>query len=1224
MSSVAVSAPPDVDARNIALDPRRSVLVQAPAGSGKTDLLTRRFLRLLCEVDDPGKIVAITFTIAAAAEMRQRILSELGKAESRDASQFSADPFSLEALAHCALEHSHRMNWQLLDVSSRLRISTIDSFCRELALQQPLLSGAGGSLEIHEQPDELYFRAARLTLEKLGDPANPPLDEALEALLLWRDNNWHEMEGLLVEMLRQRDRWMQDFVLVSAQDWEELRTRLERPFANAVADALSRLSALLQRDLFARDEALELARFASAHKKEACLTDLAEIAELPGGPFAPDDDALDSAHATYVSLARFLLTQDGKFREKVNARDGFPAGRQAEKLRFEALSQTLRSIPGLAEGLDGIRRLPRCRYTEDEWRVVRASFIVLRHASGELKTIIAEAGEMDFAEVAQMAQNVLRGQDGFPTDAAIAVADGIHHLLVDEFQDTSRVQYKLLSSLVSAWPDLTDRTVFVVGDPMQSIYFFRDAEVELFQRIRTLGLESGDCEYLPFAPADLTANFRTAPDLVSQLNEFFAAIAELDDQSGITFKRAEAMRPATADSGPHLQLHLNFVPRVANGASRSARTIQNKREAVAHCGAARAAQIAEVVDLIRIHAGRMIEASASGEKYRVAVLGRARDALAPIAEALRKAEIPFRAVDLELLSDRPEILDALALARALVNHQDRVSWLGVLRAPWCGLSLEELHKVAGTDDWAFPPPPVPRLIVERRHLLEDRARNAIDRLINAVHSLPRLRSLLPTASLGTLLRQVWLALGGESCADATARANLDMFWKLLDQLPNGEQDLCGVALDTALKQLYAQPDPNANSDAGVQLMTIHQSKGLEFEVVIVPDLQAGTRGASKKLLSWLERGLTEPGESGKVTEFLVAPVQPKGRQRGKAKEWVDRVYGERESQEMRRILYVAATRAREALHLFARPKYKRNQDGSLELVKPSKSLLATAWPAVAERVASRFDEWKRSVSSRTEEIVVSELAASEETNVVVMPRPSVPTFVRRLPANFEIDSSIIPPVTREPFAVGGSAKPYQRHEGGPLSRALGSAVHRLLEELANLRASRDWEDALAVLPSLEPRILAQIRAAGIPPAKAVSIAARAMKFAQNSANDPIGRWILSPRAEAESEAGWAGIVGGGLHQVRVDRVFRAGPVPLSVSDDTWWVIDFKTAHAEGVDPASSLPVFRAAFAPQLEMYSAILRNLHGQSMSLRAGLYYPRMSLLDWWAVDQTGVAPAV
>ena len=1214
MNSVESLAPPDVSARNASLDPQRSILVQAPAGSGKTDLLTRRFLRLLGEVDDLGQIVAITFTKAAAAEMRQRIMAEIEKADARDPSQIPLDEFSMETLAYRALERSRKMDWQLLDLSSRLRISTIDSFCRDLAIQQPLLSGVGGSLEISEQPEELYRRAARLTLERLGDPGNPSLAAAIESLLLWRDNNWRELENLLVDMLGQRDRWMRDFVLVDEQSWEDLRARLERPFANAVADALSGLSGLLSFIPHACDEALELARFALSHGGGDFLKEIAEIAELPCGPFAPGN-ALDAEHKVFASLAQFLLTKDGSLLKKVDKSNGFPPERQVEKLRMRTMINEFDAIPGLAAALDGIRRLPRCRYTDDEWRIVRACFTVLRHASGQLKTVIAEAGTVDFIEVAQIAQHVLQGEDGFPTDAALSVADGIHHLLVDEFQDTSRRQHQLLSSLVAAWPDQTGRSVFVVGDPMQSIYFFRDAEVELFQRIRTSGLESADNEPLRFIPVDLNANFRTAPELINELNGFFGKISANNDGSGIKFTQAEAARPASSDSNRRLQLHLAFVPQTALGASRSTSTIEARHGVAAQCEAARRAQTAEVVALIQSHSDRMKEASALGRKYRVAVLGRTRSALAPIAEALREAKISFCAVDLETLKERPEILDALALARALMNHHDRASWLGVLRAPWCGLRLEELHVIAGTDEWSFPPPPVPQLLRNKRHLLGDASRQAVDRVLGVIDSVSRVRSLHPTGSLGTILRQIWLAVGGDACVDATARTNLDLFWRLLDKLPEGEQDLCGTALHASLEKLCAQPDPAASREVGVQLMTIHKSKGLEFEVVIVPDLQAKTRVGSKKLLSWLERGLADPGESGDITEFLVAPLQPKGAERGRTKEWVDRIYSERESQETRRILYVAATRAREELHLFARPVYKRNKDDSLALLEPSNSLLATAWPAVSEEVKAHFDEWKTTNPAPIEEQILTEVAASESSNVIAMPRRPMPTFVRRLPADFQVATTIIPSVAFEQVLTGISPKPYQRHEGGILSRALGNAVHRLLEKLADLRRTRDWDAASAALHSLQPAIVAQIRAAGLPVSQAESIAARAFNLAHNAASDPLGRWILSPHTEAASEAGWAGIVGKDLRQVRVDRVFLAGPAPMADGDDTWWVIDFKTAHADVLDPASALSAFRAAFAPQLELYSAILRNLHGANTKLRAGLYYPRMPFLDWWEV---------
>ena len=188
ISPAAKPAPPDQFERERALDPGQSILVQAPAGSGKTDLLTRRFLRLLAEVEEPGQVVAITFTIAAAAEMRHRILAELEKAAASDPAA-ATDEFSMDALARRALAHSSRLGWKLLDLPAQLRISTIDSFCRDLALQQPLLSGLGGGLDIAAQPEPLYRRAARETLRKI-DRTGTGLGAAIEELLLWRDNGW--------------------------------------------------------------------------------------------------------------------------------------------------------------------------------------------------------------------------------------------------------------------------------------------------------------------------------------------------------------------------------------------------------------------------------------------------------------------------------------------------------------------------------------------------------------------------------------------------------------------------------------------------------------------------------------------------------------------------------------------------------------------------------------------------------------------------------------------------------------------------------------------------------------------------------------------------------------------------------------------------------------------------------------------------------------------------
>ena len=1180
--------PPDQPERQRALDPDHSILVQAPAGSGKTDLLTRRFLQLLGEVDEPGQVVAITFTNAAAAEMRNRILDELGKSE----------PSSFAARV---LLRSQSRGWQLLDQPAQLRICTIDSFCRELALQQPLLSGFGGSLEIAEQPDELYRRAARETLRKI-DQSGTALSAAIEELLMWRDNGWQEMEELLVAMLRSRDRWMHDFLLEREPDSEALRERLERPFTRAVRDALDKLSRLLDQASGARDEALELARFACEEPGANSPWQLAECADFPAEPFT---DEIETTREFFVSLSEFLQTQKGSWRSErgLKTSDGFsstPRGK-AGKARFASLITHLAAVPGLEAALAAVRTLPPARYTDDDWRIVRACFTLLRHAAGELQIVFAEAGRVDYTEVAQIAQRVLRGEDGLPTDAALAIADKIRHLLVDEFQDTSRRQHQLLSSLIAAWPERDGRTCFLVGDPMQSIYFFRNADAELFPRVKTAGLEIPHEEPLLFDSVSLKANFRTEPGLVERLNRDFEKIFAADDGSGVAFSSAIPARKEKTNAATPFTLHLKFVPQA---------TRTNPADAIDEKETAHAEQLGEIVTLIRDQMSRIQQARAYGEPYRIAVLGRAKKHLAPIAAALREAQIPFRAVELEELATRPEVLDALALARALLNREDRVAWLGVLRAPWCGLSLDDLHTLAGGDEPESRPRPVPELIAERLTLLSEEGRAAAARVLDAMAAADDLRAAQPTASLGSWLEQVWLRLGGAACVDATASANLNLLWSCLDGLPGGEQDLLGPALNAALDKLTALPDPEASNECGVQLMTIHKSKGLEFEVVIVPELQAANGRGKPRMLTWLERGLAEPDDSGEITEFLIAPFQRKGMERGSAKAWVDRVYRERESQEMRRILYVAATRAREEMHLFARPACKE-ADGVLTLVEPANSLLATAWPALAEEVRERFEEWKtgRDAAEHHEEQIES-IAASGE--LIQMPSPILPTLLRRLPPDFQSAPNQHSIGARSSASTSVPSL-YTRHEGGLLSRVLGTAVHALLEELARLRTNLDWQAARSTLAGFEPRIAAQIRAVGVDQPQAARIAAEAMQLAMNASHDPIGSWILSPHLSAASEAAWAGVVAGSPRSVRVDRVFQSGPAPGSEGGDCWWIIDYKTAPAGSMDPAQALPALRQLFAPQLEAYAQLLRSLHGAEVRLFAGLYYPRISLLDWW-----------
>jgi ATP-dependent exoDNAse (exonuclease V) beta subunit len=435
-------------------------------------------------------------------------------------------------------------------------------------------------------------------------------------------------------------------------------------------------------------------------------------------------------------------------------------------------------------------------------------------------------------------------------------------------------------------------------------------------------------------------------------------------------------------------------------------------------------------------------------------------------------------------------------------------------------------------------------------------------------------------------------------------------------------------------------------------MTIHKSKGLEFEVVIVPDLQAKTAGNGQKLLSWLERGLPpenemeDTGDPGQITEFLVAPLPSKGTDSGQAKLWVDRVYRDRESQETRRILYVAATRARDELHLFARPSYKAEPDGSLSLVAPSAGLLSPAWPALEAEVRARFEEWKMALelsSGAGQPGIVGEAMAdavdvesradlAELDSFAIRPaeaRLAKPTVLRRLPAGYQPDQP--PALAPEPQGTRGleqTSNPhrvpgilsqtdptghYTRHQGGLLSRALGTAVHTLLEQLAQLRERMEWPTVRAALPDFEPRTASQVRALGLSPRQANQIAAEALKLALKATTEPRAQWLLSPQPDAASEVRWTGLLAGRLTNVRIDRVFRAGLSPQSEGNQAWWIIDYKTAHAANLDPALAVGQLRPLFRSQLEAYAQVLRNLHGTEAVIFAGLYYPRMGLLDWW-----------
>jgi superfamily I DNA/RNA helicase len=823
---------------------------------------------------------------------------------------------------------------------------------------------------------------------------------------------------------------------------------------------------------------------------------------------------------------------------------------------------------------------------------------------------------------------------------------------------------------------------------MQSIYGFREAEVELFERLKTRGFEIGfalDAQPYRLDFVSLRANFRTVPTLVNDLNDRFERIFAIDDGSGVSFSSAVATRESASQAAT--QLHLAFAYQ-GNPEDRPFGEFSPEPM--------RARQMQELVALIRERltaAGRLRAESARGaakEMYRIAVLARTRSSLVRVAQALDDAGIGYRAIDLVQLRERAEVLDVLALARALMNPVDRTAWLAVLRAPWCGLTLEDLHRLTSADDAMVLHTPVRELLATRLpQLFRDgllsgpafHAANRVGRVLREAAERRAGGSAIAHQTLGTWLESVWKALGGAATVNPSQLENLRLLWSSLDELPEGEVDLLGAGLHAALENLFALPDPGASSSFGVQLMTIHKSKGLEFEVVIVPDLEAAARNSTPEMISWLERGL--PGEDapqdesqlsgGQLTEFLIAPIQARGTDRGTAKEWVDGVNRARETQELRRVLYVAATRARQELHLFARPRFAIRQRETGPILNTEAGLLKTAWPAFGEQAEAEFRAWCAAIQDperpdATEGVV--SLAASGG-NLLQMPGPgdafSLPkaAMLRRLPPGYQ------PPdwnrhaslhAARDSSAdlPGDESRQllYRRTAGGMESRLLGTAIHALLEHLTALRMTLTPTGAAAKLPEALPALVAEIRSHGLRRTAAERLAAEALHVAREASLNATGAWILSPHTHAETESRWTGLIETGPIEsdsiesdliglqneqsspsrrrqrwnVRPDRVFYA-PMPSFLQDfpDTapgtpepqWWIIDYKSSQGSPsilTDPREQrefLKAHRNQYAAQLDAYAQVLRQLRLVAGDLkpriRIGIFYPRLRLLDHW-----------
>ncbi|HEY0684882.1 MAG TPA: UvrD-helicase domain-containing protein [Steroidobacter sp.] len=1106
----------DAAARKRALDPTRSFIVQAPAGSGKTELLTQRYLRLLATVEHPEQILAITFTRKAAAEMRNRILLSIEAAGG--AAPESAHKLTTWELARAVRAADIERNWKLAEHPSRLRIQTIDALNSTLARRLPILAGTGSALEPAEDPWPLYGTAVRRLIERLGEGS--AVAQHLESLIVHLGNRTDMLAELFCELLAKRDQWLHQ--IVSAGAHENLRAVLEQTLQGVIKRHLSTLCAQL--DHVRRRELWELTVFAASNLREGAglseerrlLLDACTNADAVPGP---ESDSLDA----WLALASVFLKRDGTPYLTVNKKSGFPTTHPEEKERMLGALAELAQQTDLVAQLVALRTLPRASYSQEQWAILEALLAVLPVAVAELQLVFQAQGQADYIEAALRALQAL-GTSDEPTDLALAFDYRLQHLLVDEFQDTSFGQLDLLERLTAGWTEGDGRTLFCVGDPMQSIYRFRQAEVGLFLQLQRQGLRN-----VPLEPLQLTSNFRSTRPIIEWVNRVFPNVLSPTDNAehgAVRYSPSVAALPSTRGG---VKVHASY---------------ENDEMAEAR----------QVVKLVR-------KSLAEDPETTVAVLVTARSHVGLIASELHAASIDFQAIEIEALLDRPVVQDLTALTRALLHLADRTSWLAVLRAPWCGLTLHDLHAIIDNNRASTVNELLSKAL-ESSEALSSEGRERVAR----VHSI--LQTALPERgrlSLRDWVERTWNALGGPATLHRPQDLDdADAYLRRLDQIEIAG-DLEDVArLEDQLDRLFARPRPE--NRARVEVMTVHKAKGLEFDVVILPALNRWIRGEGRELMRWTRI----PGDDGGI---VFAPIKAEGADADPMYRWIELLERERSARERGRLLYVAATRAKRVLHLLGTVRVKETEGGTVMQEPRNGSMLRLLW----SEVKSHFESV---VHTKPQQ----DLFASA-------PQPHL--RVRRLPLQWQppaADSA----VTAKAVNVSDLEAKIEFDWASQTARHIGTLVHRELDRL--VRAGR---------PEASPnraRLCAELAELGVPPDRCEAAAERVVAAMAQTLADERGRWLLglsSQLSEAESELALSGVFQGEIVSGVIDRTFVD-------EHGVRWIVDFKTGTHEGGGLEQFLAEEVQRYREQLLRYARLMR-LFRPGQPVRAALYFPLM-----------------
>jgi ATP-dependent helicase/nuclease subunit A len=1116
--------PPEADAnQRRASDPSASAWVSASAGTGKTEVLVKRVLRLLLDGSSPESILCLTYTKTAAAEMQNRLLSELAAwaTDKRECLTEKLSALSGHPPDAKALRLARQLFARALDAKGGLKIHTIHGFCERLLQRFPLEAGVTPHFSVLDEREQknLLRTAFEATLARAADDSEGPLGKALATVMAFNSGDYVRQ---VVETVIGKRAELAGMVAYhdGRSDWAETECRaLKRLFGvgDETEDTLMAKLACVLGDAEIDDGIAALAAFGPTAE-----TDKNAEASLRKARASEGESRV-------AALAEMFLKDDGKPQSRIltkgfaMAEPAFAARLTEAQARFATLHDNLAHL-----------------------RMAEASAAVLAIADSvraEYQRLKLTEVVLDYDDLIEKAQNLLSRADA-ASWVLYKIDGGIDHILVDEAQDTNPAQWTIIENLAAeffAGSGRSDRlrTLFAVGDEKQSIYSFQGANPVRFGEVGRAFRKRAEALALPWYNVPLTLSFRSTAPILEAVDGVFA---KAPATNGLLFTEGAVITHEALRKGDAGLVELWTVETEEKAEPADAFEPWKEKTAGARSVDALARRIATTIKSWLEHGEALPALGRNVSAGDILILVRRREPFTtPMIRELKRLDVPVAGADRMRLTDQLAVQDLIALADVLLMPEDDLALAVVLKSPLFGFDDDDLFVLAHRRPGS--------LWSALRDKAKDDPRFAeagvkLSNLLARVDFLPPYEFFSELLGVdGQFLRKRMLARLGPEAAEA-----LDEF---LDRALAYDRDsapsLQGFINELRAGDVEIKRDMEQKRDE-VRIMTVHGAKGLEAPIVFLPDTTTRARNQGPRLYPFARDGALAD-DAG----HLVWP--PTGHSKLAALEDSKAILEGAEREEYHRLLYVAMTRARDRLYVCGwEGTQKREKRCWYDLIKDGLGHLPELDGPGGKKINRVACEQTKPVQGGEKERESD--AAIPLPEWTLSPAPRERTRPKLAPSRLAYGEA-----GHEPFPDQNALSPRALGERSRFAR--GRLVHALLQHLPEIEPGEQERVA---------RSFVAARGADLAPELKEEIIAETLAIAQDEAFAPLFR----PGSLAEVPV--VARIGGYDLEGQIDR--------LAIVADGLLIVDYKTNRPppktlDNVAPAyvAQLAGYRKALEP---------------------------------------------